>query len=287
MSPTLHGKTHHRQAVGNDVVACILEERASNGKPARYFNEEEQERRLVATYKRGDGVANVWSAESPKVRIIKLTDKARLFTRMLVHQNQLKHVQKGCLERIIQDIKTDESRIEVSHKGWNRIMLTFPCGLVLFCCLGQDHVCRYNVRIAYRNFSAEDRPFVHQNHGSHHVDLCNYVAKTWNEVIARVQNGKFSRSQQKLRPMEVLIFIDSGERFGVVDALSPDIFSDLVKLEDDEFRNEVFFKIEEDPTDHIPGSPTASTVAPPIETSVPSSAGNEVPKSDAELSVTR
>jgi hypothetical protein len=59
------------------------------------------------------------------------------------------HVKKGCLERSQQDISSDGSRIEASHKGWNGLQRSFACGLVLLVVLAHNFVLRRNCRVAF------------------------------------------------------------------------------------------------------------------------------------------
>ncbi|KAG1907559.1 uncharacterized protein F5891DRAFT_913220, partial [Suillus fuscotomentosus] len=62
----------------------------------------EQEKRLSDTFEKWSTEGTVWSAGTCKV-----------------HKEQLKHVRKGYCKCLYQDIHTDGSYIEGSHKGWN------------------------------------------------------------------------------------------------------------------------------------------------------------------------
>ncbi|PIL31911.1 hypothetical protein GSI_06615 [Ganoderma sinense ZZ0214-1] len=116
-------KNPHRGEVARDIVDAILKAKSANGVPAIYHSQPEQERRLIKAFDKWQEHGGVWTAAAVKV-----------------HAKQLAHVQKGCLARPRDDIATDGSRIEGSHKGWNSIMQSFPSGLEVMNALGHDHV---------------------------------------------------------------------------------------------------------------------------------------------------
>lgn len=124
-----------------------------------------------------------------------------------VHQEQLKHVRKGCLERSVQGIRADGSRIEGSHKGWNSLQRAQPSGVTMLAALGHDFVLRRNVRVAFSR--PELTPFLKFANGSHHLRLCDYIARLHNTL-----QQKTTDSQLQLLPE--LGDIDSGETFGLV-----------------------------------------------------------------------
>src|SRR5258707_13202361 len=64
-----------------------------------------------------------------------------------VHADQLNHVKKGCLARHRQDIASDGSRIEGSHKGWNSLQRAQPSGIEMYVALAHDFVLRRNIRV--------------------------------------------------------------------------------------------------------------------------------------------
>jgi hypothetical protein len=82
----------------------------------------------------------------------------------------LMHVRRGCLARNIQDLPSDGSRIEGSHKGIHR---SFALGLELAEAFGHDHVLRRNLRVAYK--SKKLTPFVISTYGSHHTRLVDSI----------------------------------------------------------------------------------------------------------------
>ncbi|PIL33642.1 hypothetical protein GSI_04265 [Ganoderma sinense ZZ0214-1] len=190
-------KNPHRSEAANDIVNAILKVRAANGVPAMYHSQPEQERRLIEAYTKWEDRGGVWTAAAAKV-----------------HAKQLEHVRKGCLARPRDDIPTDGSRIEGSHKGWNSIMRSFASGLEVMNALGHDHVLRHNVRLDMADDNLDRSMFTFHTYGSHHIRLTNACAKLWN-VLLEAQKKKATRSSN-LRPLPELCPADSGEKFGLV-----------------------------------------------------------------------
>ncbi|THH15644.1 hypothetical protein EW146_g4880 [Bondarzewia mesenterica] len=152
-----------RGAVAKDVVDAILKSRAVAGKNAEYQSKDDQELRLQLMYEKWSQHGGVWSAAASSV-----------------HADQLSHVKKGCLARPREDITSDGSRIEGSHKGWNSIMRSFASSLEMFTTLGHDFVLRRNLRIA---ISSTPTPFLTSTHGSHHIRLVNRIVGLWNSLM--------------------------------------------------------------------------------------------------------
>ncbi|KAJ7872646.1 hypothetical protein B0H14DRAFT_2291039, partial [Mycena olivaceomarginata] len=102
-----------------------------------------------------------------------------------VHTAQLKHLHKGCLSRQRQDIATDGSRIEGSHKGWNSIQRAFASGIELQNALSHDFVLRRNIRIAFSRTpgTAGSHAFARSTFGSHHTRLVDQTASILNDVL--------------------------------------------------------------------------------------------------------
>ena len=69
-----------------------------------------------------------------------LFDQQLLSTIFQVHANQLSHIQKGCLTRPRDNITTDGSHIEGTHKGWNSMMRLFASSLEVMNALRHNHV---------------------------------------------------------------------------------------------------------------------------------------------------
>lgn len=142
----------------------------------------------------------------------------------------LLHVRRGCLDRKIQDIRSDGSRIEGSHKGWSGIHRSFALGLELAEAFGHDHVLRRNLRIAHK----EERPspFVITTYGSHHTHLVNSNNLRWN---AQVKRDKRDLGPNVLSYRATLPVVDSGERFGLVNPADAGLFGlETIKEEDED-----------------------------------------------------
>nr|VWO98010.1 Carboxylic ester hydrolase (EC [Ganoderma boninense] len=188
-------KNAHRAEVANDIVDAILKSRAANGIPATYYPQPEQERRLLEAYDKWEKHGGVWTPAAAKV-----------------HAKQLTHVQKGCLARPRNDIRTDGSRIEGSHKGWNSIMRSFASGLEVMNALGHDHVLRHNVRLDMADDMLDRSMFMYHTYGSHHIHLTNATMKLWNTLLDTQKKGHSSN----LHPLPELRLVDSSESFGLV-----------------------------------------------------------------------
>ncbi|KAG2059579.1 hypothetical protein BDR06DRAFT_1066230, partial [Suillus hirtellus] len=139
-----------------------------------------------------------------------------------VHQEQLKHIQKGCLERSDQDIRSDGSRIEGTHKGWNSLQHAQPSGIVMLSALGHDFVLRRNIRVA--SSRRQMTPFVKFTHSSHHIQLSNH--------IARLYNGLREKDTRLLPLLPELPDVDSGETFGLVASDNTTTFGGLLIKEE-------------------------------------------------------
>ncbi|KAF9078661.1 hypothetical protein BDP27DRAFT_1412611 [Rhodocollybia butyracea] len=155
-----------------------------------------------------------------------------------VHEEQMKHVRKGCLTRTRNDIRSDGSRIEGTHKGWNSLQRAQPSGLVMMTALGSDFVLRRNLRTAWsRRGNSDFRPltrtFVDETYGSHHIRLVNQYIQSFNALLSRsinkTENGKIAQ-------LPALRLIHSGEKFGLVCSEHPLTFGGLfvIKTEFDE-----------------------------------------------------
>jgi hypothetical protein len=150
--------------------------------------------------------------------------------------NQLAHVQKGCLARLRQDIRSDGSRIEGSHKGWNSLQRSFTSGVELITALAHDFVLRRNCRIAAA--SQHPRVFTLSSHGSHHIRLVSAVARLWNALLAK-EKGK-AAGRNKLEELPELQDVCSSEEFGLVASSYTTSFKGLLEIkeeykEEDEF----------------------------------------------------
>ncbi|KAG1849086.1 hypothetical protein C8R48DRAFT_750296 [Suillus tomentosus] len=119
--------------------------------------------RLTSVFEKWSCEGTVWSAGAHKV-----------------HEEQLKHAHKGCLERPWQDIWTDGSHVEGSHKGWNSLRRAHTSGIVTFTVLCHDFVLHHNIHVAFSRATKSD--FLSSTHGSHHVHLVDGIAKLFNHL---------------------------------------------------------------------------------------------------------
>lgn len=131
------------------------------------------------------------------------------------HQDQLEHVKKGCLARPRDDIRSDGSRIEGSHKGWNGLQRSHASGIESLTALCYDFVLRRNLRVELSGTGASPSPFAVSTFGSHHIHLVNACAKLWNALSA--PSGS-KPPPAGLIPLPELCPADSGETFGLVKA---------------------------------------------------------------------
>jgi hypothetical protein len=165
------------------------------------------------------------------------------------------HVQKGCLARLRQDIRSDGSRIEGSHKGWNSLQCSFASGVELITALAHDFVLRRNCRIAAA--SQHPRAFTLSSHGSHHVHLVSAAARLWNALLAK-EKGK-ATGKNKLEELPELQDVRSGEEFGLVASSYTTSFKGLLEIKE-EYREEDEFGLssfkESSPMDGLNINPT-------------------------------
>ena len=143
-------------------------------------------------------------------------------------------LKKGCLARGRQDIATDGSRIEGSHKGWNSLQRAQPSGIEVYSGLAHDFVLRRNIRIATTDNSLKGKKavcdnFVDSTFGSHHMRLVNHVAVLFNTL----QDKQPSQVKSGLHPMNCLLLIDSGEAFGLVSSPHMASYGGLLEIKDE------------------------------------------------------
>ncbi|KAJ7036211.1 hypothetical protein C8F04DRAFT_954038 [Mycena alexandri] len=200
-----------------DIRNAVLKNSASKGVLAQYWDQEEQESKMIAVYNKYSVKGGVWSAAAHAV-----------------HTAQLKHLRKGCLSRRDQTVASDGSRIEGSHKGWNSIQRASASGLELQTALSHDFVHRQNIRVAFgktANTSNLD-DFLRTTFGSHHSRLVSHSASVWNEIVhTEATRRKASASNEFLRP--VLKNIASGETFSLVKSEHNDTFGGLLTIKDE------------------------------------------------------
>ncbi|KAJ6497153.1 hypothetical protein C8R47DRAFT_1212691 [Mycena vitilis] len=227
----------HRGEVAAAIRNALLKNSASKGVLAKYWTKEEQESKMREMYDRFSRRGSVWSAAAHAV-----------------HTAQLKHLQKGCLSRSNQDIASDGSRIESSHKGWNGLQRASASGLELQNALCHDFVHRRNMRIAFSK--KPDAPgshaFVRSTFGSHHTRLVNRTALLLNSIL-EFEAAKKSRVPDTLALRPLLRNVASGETFGLVVSQHNDSFGGLLTIKSEaEAEDKLFPEVMETPTDPQP-----------------------------------
>lgn len=142
-----------------------------------------------------------------------------------VHSDQLTHARKGCLTRLRQDIRTDGSRIEDSHKGWNSIQRAHPSGIVMFIACADDFVLRRNIRTI--NGTTQRNPFIAAANGSHHIRLANHIAYNFNAIIDIIQKASLKWPLPAPRPTVSLVI--TSEVFGIALSKSASTYVEEIK----------------------------------------------------------
>ncbi|KAI0368260.1 hypothetical protein BV20DRAFT_1037239 [Pilatotrama ljubarskyi] len=175
---------HARGEITDDIVSAILKSCADKFNPAVYWPHEEQEKQLDAAFQKW-AARGAWSAAAAKV-----------------HQEQLKHVKKGCLTRPRSDIPSDGSHIEGSHRG-----------LEMMTTLSHDHIFCRNHRIDME--SDDPSPFTLSTFGSHHIRLVDHVAREWNTLQAQA-DSKHAHLLTGAKILPTFQSVNSGETFGIV-----------------------------------------------------------------------
>ncbi|KAJ7027842.1 hypothetical protein C8F04DRAFT_1266630 [Mycena alexandri] len=222
----------HRKEVLKDVRDAIIKTSATKDGPAKYWLQAEQEMRLAAAFDKWTARGGVWSAAAQNI-----------------HGAQMQHVRKGCLHRENQDLPSDGSRIEGSHKGWNSIQRSHASGLEMQTALSHDFVMRRNIRVALNGKASAPTAFVKSTHGSHHVSLVDHTAMTWNNLLA-APGG--SAAASNLHPLPRLPDVQSGEKFGLVRSDHTESFGGLFTIkqepeeEDEDFIKELNSEERED-----------------------------------------
>ncbi|GBE84646.1 hypothetical protein SCP_0606250 [Sparassis crispa] len=157
------------------------------------------------------------------------------------HEEQLMHVRKGCLACIRQDVASDGSRIEGSHKGWNGLQRSHASGVKVLSALCHDFVLCCNICIGIT--FEQPSEFLKSTFGSHYIGLVGAVAKLWNSLLPPE-----SGSRKHFRALPELKSVSSGENFSLVSAKSVTNYQNLVKIKE-EPREELFELSSEDRTE--------------------------------------
>src|ERR1700733_14193866 len=119
----------------------------------------------------------------------------------------MNHIRKGCLTRTRQDISTDGSRIEGSHKGWNSLQRSQPSGIEVFSALVHDFVLCCNLCVAnLHGHNVSD--FALATLVSHLVRLCHHIACLFNKLFDQQKNYI---KDPVCKPQPSLMHVNSGE----------------------------------------------------------------------------
>ncbi|KIM49769.1 hypothetical protein M413DRAFT_59878, partial [Hebeloma cylindrosporum] len=209
-------KNPHRSEVARDIRDAILQSGSNKGSLAKYWSKEEQEKRLCATYEKWSQRGSVWSAAASKV-----------------HADQLTHVRKGCLARHRQDIASDGSRIEGSHKGWNSLQRAHPSGIEVYSALAHDFVLRRNIRILLSHKKTNTQPsstdlLIFWSSGSHHINLLRHLADSFNSLL----DNQPQNVRATLSHLPVFQDIKTREIFGLVRSEHSESFGGLIIKEE-------------------------------------------------------
>ncbi|KAJ7615765.1 hypothetical protein DFH06DRAFT_1365836 [Mycena polygramma] len=221
-----------RNVVLKDIKEAVLKVSAGKGTLAQYWSQADQETRLAAAYEKWAEYGGIWSAAAQNI-----------------HNAQMQHVRKGCLARPREDISSDGSRIEGSHKGWNGIQRSFASGLEMQTALGHDFVLRRNLRVATNGKGKSPTPFVESTFGSHHISLVDHTAGIWNDLLP----GSQATSKSSPLPLPRLPDIQSGETFGLVNSPHTDSFGGLftIKQEPDDDGTDIIKELDPEAQDDL------------------------------------
>ncbi|TFY51214.1 hypothetical protein EVG20_g11108 [Dentipellis fragilis] len=172
-------KNPFHMAVAQDITNAIIKTRADKYNKTEYRSQEEQERHLQAAYDKYVEKGGVWTAAAEAA-----------------HRQQINHVRKGCLARPREDISSDGSRIEGTHKGWNSLQRAHSSGIEVLLALSSDFVLRRNL---------------------------------WNKMLTKTM--RTPPASFSLLPL--LPIINSGESFGLVTSKSADSYYQLTDVKDE------------------------------------------------------
>ncbi|KAF9068511.1 hypothetical protein BDP27DRAFT_1421866 [Rhodocollybia butyracea] len=204
-------KNPHAGAIASEVSHALLKTHAADSANGvtEYRTKDEQGKLLEEMYQKW-AEKGCWNASAAGI-----------------HQEQMKHVARGCLTRTRQDICSDGSCIEGSHKGWNSLQRSFASGLPVMNALCTEFVLRRNIRMGLKN-TPEDL-FLKSTFGSHRIRLVASIASLTNKLIP--SHPILNRDAHHLPELPV---ISSSESFGLVRSENALTFEGLFKMEEDE-----------------------------------------------------
>ena len=192
-------------------------------------------------YERWSQNGSVWSAAASKVCWIlskSLTSNNPLEIGFQVHADQLNHIRKGCLAWHHQDIASDGSWIEGSHKGWNSLQHTQPSGIEVYAALAHDFVLWQNIRVFLshpkkRQLTSTDL-LVSFASGSHHINLIKHLTVSFNLLL----DGQPQKVKDKLSRLPIFENVQTDEEFGLVRSAHTELFGGLFIKEELEETND-------------------------------------------------
>ncbi|KAG9028629.1 hypothetical protein FS837_003829, partial [Tulasnella sp. UAMH 9824] len=217
---------HLTSALGSEIVSALLSETAvtsTNGR-AQYRKKEDQARLMEVCFQK-------WKQRGAFTSAVDA-----------VHEMGMKHIQKGCLERCVADVRSDGSRIENTNRGWNGIARAIPGGLEGFLNQAHDWVLRRNIRLASDSKAVTSiSRFVSTTFGSHHISLISKCTQLWNVIIeARklsypllptLQSAQTDEHFGLVRPIDGTFGVKSTEDIDYCGFEETLLFEDVVKQE--------------------------------------------------------
>jgi hypothetical protein len=98
----------------------------------------------------------------------------------------------------------------------------------MFEALAHDFVLRRNLRIGYSSAKEGSEPFLLSTQGSHHISLVDHIAELWNALVSGHKRAVGLLERPRLPT------VDSGEIFGLVDAVHTTAFDRLFEVKEEE-----------------------------------------------------
>ncbi|KAG9018757.1 hypothetical protein FRB90_009911 [Tulasnella sp. 427] len=237
--------------VGKEIVSALLSATAETSPTGRaqYRRKEEQAKLMEECFRK-------WKSKG-------------VFTSAVdaVHEAGMKHLRKGCLERCVEDVRSDGSRIENTNRGWNSIARAVPGGLEGFLNQAHDWVLRRNIRLAFKSKTITPlSAFVATTFGSHQISLVSKCTDTWNMIIKKrnlsyplletLRSAKIDEHFGLVRPIDGTLGVNSTADIDYIGFEETLLLEDVVKRElgDDYLSSEVAEDI-----------PSASAELPPTQ----------------------
>lgn len=130
----------------------------------------------------------------------------------------------------------DGSRIEGSHKAWNSLQRSHSSGIEVYTALAFDFFHRRNIRIGWSRVENKRHgincyDFVESTYSSHHIQLVNYTANSFNAFLEKVPADVVARN--RLGPRATLPKVTTHESMGLVESEHTITFGGLVEAPTD------------------------------------------------------